>query len=165
MYTMLEPSEKVRAQLALYAAQAGADSWRGAVASRAAGMQIDLEAVVSLGMSLYHFVKQLDRRVAEAVGAGEYELSEIDARRVAGWYTDWLTPCDSLLTAIGNAESAGHSIAGSEEFRGACRDVRGILSLPVDRIVTATQHLDGGASRPMGEIRNELRGKLLARGG
>jgi hypothetical protein len=165
MYTLLEPSEKVRAQLELYAAQAGPDSWRGAVATRVTGMQIDLEAVVSLGLSLYHFFKQLDRRVAKAAGAGEYALSEVDARRVAGWYVDWLTPCDSLLAAIGNAESAGHSIAGSEEFRDACRDVRAIVSIPLDRIVNATQHLDGGASRPMGEIRNELRGKLLARGG
>jgi hypothetical protein len=163
MYTLLEPSEKVRAQLDLYAAQADPASWRGA--DRRAGMHIDLEAVISLGMSLYRFFKGLDRRVSEAVQAGEYELTEGDARRVAGWYADWLTPCDSLLATVAETESRSRKVAGAEEFRDACRDVRAILSVPLDRILAATQHLRAGAARPMGDIRDELRGRLLARGG
>jgi hypothetical protein len=163
MYSLLEPSEGLRAQLELYATQAGQESWRGS--DRRAGMRIDLEAVISLGLSLYRFFKEIDRRVGEAVRSGEYELTEGDARRVAGWYSDWLTPCDAVLASIAGAESDGHAVARSEEFRDACHDVRAILSVPLDRVVAAARHLDGGVSRPLGEIRSELRGKLLARGG
>lgn len=78
-------------------------------------------------------------------------------REIAALYERWTRSCEPLLQQIRLLQQAGERIEGGPELSEAYQEIKGVLSIPPDRVIDALKHLDQGRFRTTAEIRNELR--------
>ncbi len=87
-----------------------------------------LEEVLAFGLSIYHFINQVDEnwRIKVHRNLVSYDAGMENA--IADLYRWWLKPCGHLLSQIEAFERNGFDVTGAKEFLSASREVKGILT-------------------------------------
>ena len=121
----------------------------------------ELENWLQIGLSYFRTIQDIDCRWSDEVQRGERTWSEGDARSLMDLYGEWLRPCDAILAAVKVVQKEGCPVEGAKLFRAASIQAKSIVSIPLDRVVSALQNPAPG--RTTAEIRDELRRKVEAR--
>ena len=85
------------------------------------------------------------------------EERDAHLREFASLYQKWLEPCAETLSAIAELEEGGYQVQGASKFKDTYFRVRGILGIPIEKLIRSLHDLKGGRFRPIGEVRDELR--------
>ena len=156
MVALSHKSGVIDAQLGLYEKQA--DTWKSAHV-RAMDC-LDLEAVLGFGLHIYRSIRKADDAWSESVRAQAIPLRMEDVEQLRHWYSVWIKPCDSLSSEIRELQTEGYQVKEAKDFLDACLHVRSVLSIPLDRILGASN--DTSPGKPMSEVRDALRRRLEA---
>ncbi len=112
-----------------------------------------LEELVAFGLSIYHFLNRIDEawriKVHKKLVGFDHKVEE----RLISLYRSWLRLSRRLKESISRFEKAKFDVVGADEFRGACREVQGIL----------TQDSDFFADQEFRKLQNEAAKEHSAR--
>ena len=117
----------------------------------------DVEDLVSVAVSLFNSIKQ---SVARWHTRGEALSTEQEIAEGRRYYHLYETAASLFQVVTGLVEritACGFVVEGATELTAADRELRGILSVPFDRMVKSVAQLRAGQSRPLGEVMGELR--------
>jgi hypothetical protein len=86
--------------------------------------QRELEAILSLGLSLFDQIQKIDQEIANTIQAQRTAPSQDLVNEVSAVYQWWYQPCESLLQAIKRLKNEGVKIENAESFIRACQKAR-----------------------------------------
>src|SRR5258706_7604225 len=110
--------EKLKDQVRFYQGQA--ESWKD---DSTEGRR-ELEAILSLGLSLFDKIQKVDQEIANTLQAQKLSPSAELVKEVSAVYEWWYRPCEPLLKAIKQFQLDGKRIDNSETFIRACQKAR-----------------------------------------
>jgi hypothetical protein len=122
----------------------------------------DLADWVQLGLAHLQMIRDQELRWAADTSGGDTDRDAARRHEIAALYERWTRSCEPLLQQIRQLQQAGERIEGGTELSLAYQEIRGVLSIPPDRVIGALKHLDQGRFRTTAEIRDELRRKMGA---
>ena len=122
----------------------------------------DLVDWIQLGLTHLQMIRSQEQRWAADTSDENADRDAERRREIAALYERWTRSCEPLLQQIGLLQQASEQIEGGTELSQAYQEIRGVLSIPPDRVISALRHLDQAHFRTTAEIRNELRGKVGA---
>ena len=149
---MVRATDNLERQLRLYESQS--DAWRP---DRQEVSIRELQQVIAFANFLYDRIKRVDEECSAEVAAAGRTPSEEDARAVEGLYAAWARKAEVDLRRASEFEGRGQHIGGLDRFRQAYYEARATLSVPAERARAAARHAQAGRTRPLGDIRDELR--------
>jgi hypothetical protein len=106
---------------------------------------------------LYQALQQAVRRWNERAGRGGGAVDLEGARRFIAQYARLGEAFDHIAAAVRDAEQLGLPVEGTERFEEVRSELRALLNVPLERMVSAEEHFWAGRGRPLGEVRDELR--------
>lgn len=123
---------------------------------------VDLELFLQEGLSIYEAINHLDEEYRTLIHSGDAEYDPAAEDLVRRIYERWLEACELLLDlkVIESFEQQGFRVNYADEFRAACREVRGALTedaefFSSDRLVelrdAAIDECRRGECRPLGD--------------
>lgn len=89
---------------------------------------LDFEGFLAFGLSLVRFVDRFDLAWQSKVRKGLIPPQKEIEDLVDAMYKAWMHPCDRVMKRIEEFEKEGFQVSGAEDFRLACREVKGILT-------------------------------------
>jgi hypothetical protein len=110
--------ENLKEQVRFYQSQA--ETWKGERCEE----HRELEAILSLGLSLFDQIQKIDQEIANAPQARKTLPSAELVKEVSAVYEWWYRPCEPLLKAIKHFQSEGKRIENAESFIRACQKAR-----------------------------------------
>lgn len=90
---------------------------------------MEFELLLGHGLSLLSQVNTIDEKIRLKMFREEIEYDARFDDVLENYYKWWLKPCDKLLKELNLLEQEGFSIERAGEFRAACREVQGILTV------------------------------------
>jgi hypothetical protein len=114
-------------------------------------------------LRIFHYT-MLDQMTEEqaAATAGKRAYTPDDALAWEARFKELLTAFEAADGAIARAEGAGFTIDGVAAFREAHLDLRGMLSVPIERLQQAAESVRQGRGRSLAEVRDGIRRRLHA---
>ena len=109
----------------------------------------------------YTMVEQMAEEQA-AVAGGRRPYSADDALMWEARFKELLQAFVVADEAIARMEAAGHKIDDTGDFRQAELDLRGMLSVPTERLQQAAESVRQGRGRSLAEVRDAVRRRLHA---
>ena len=89
---------------------------------------LELEEVLVFGMAVYHHINRMDEVWRLSVHRKRTAFDPKVERLIMKLYRVWLRVYTVLGKMLRGFEDAGYDVAGAEEFRAMCREIRGILT-------------------------------------
>jgi hypothetical protein len=120
----------------------------------------DLEDLMQFVRLLFRTTLVMIAEQQEQAAAGRSEFTADNAREWETRLRDLLPAVDATNRAIEKFNQFGYALKGLDEFHEAERDLRGMLSVSVDRIQQATDSLNAGRKRSLAEVRDELQRRV-----
>lgn len=109
--------ENLKDQVRFYQGQA--EAWK-----EQDDQQRELEAILSLGLSLFDQIQKIDKEIANTIQAQRATPPHDLINEVAAVYQWWYRPCEPLLKAIKRFQTEGVKIENAESFIRACQKAR-----------------------------------------
>jgi len=109
--------ENLKDQVRFYQGQA--EAWKDQH-----DQQRELEAILSLGLSLFDQIQKIDQEIANTIQAQRVAPSRDLVSEVVAVYQWWYGPSEPLLKAIKYFQSEGVKIENAESFIRACQKAR-----------------------------------------
>lgn len=146
-------------QLSLYEEQS--ESWQRDYVE--AEQCKDLEDIIAFGTFVYDRIKHIDAEWSNEMDAAGQVPDEADALAVWNLYANWSRKTEANLKLVGTMEAKGYHVEGVDRYRDAYRDAQLVTSVSIDRFRLSLRHQGEGRTRPLGELRDELRRRADAR--
>lgn len=109
----------------------------------------------------YTMVDQMAEEQAAAKG-GRRSYTDADALAWESRFKELLPAFDAANDAIARLARDGYTIDDVSEFRQAELDLRGMLSVPIERLQQAAESVRQGRGRSFAEVRDALQRRLHA---
>ena len=152
---MVRAAESLERQLQHYEAES--DRLR---ATDDAAARAEAQEVVAYANFVYDRIRHVDEEWSADLASRGETPSDADARAVWDLYARWCGKAEADLRRAAALDAKGHRIAGLDRFRQAYYEVRDVLSVAPDRLRRSTESANHGRTRPLSEIRDELRREL-----
>lgn len=122
----------------------------------------EMEARLKLVMSLYEVIQTIDRHWGQETRSDSATFDEAAAGQIGDLYRIWLKPSQEVIRIIANLRRQGYAIEGADAFEQAYAATRGLLDIPIERVLRASRQVTEGKGRPAAEVKDELRRRLGA---
>jgi hypothetical protein len=119
-----------------------------------------VEDLIDVGLALFSATKSGVERWQQRVERDEQPFRMEDAREFESLYRILGRAFEPLRCACRQMQQRGCEVAGADRLAEADDELRGLLSLSLDRLVVAEEQVGRGQTRPLGEIRDELRRRV-----
>jgi hypothetical protein len=121
-----------------------------------------MEELSDVGVALFNALQRVVDRWQDRARHGAEAMDPADARELESLYRRLAGVFDRAAPVIDALERSGQRVAGADSFRQARRELLGLTSLSVDRVLSAERQVQRGESRLIGEVMRELRDRHLA---
>ena len=161
MMTALSGTSVIQRFLDFMSDQAGARSeaiQSGGDRASAEVVRRELDATLALALAAYAQIGELSREVAPMSGA--VATSEPDVVTAIGEaYARYHEACGPVLRLIERARQLGVEPKRLTDFMGSVGEAD-LIAHHYDAVIESERQADAGRTRPMGEVRDELRRRL-----
>jgi len=119
-----------------------------------------VEDLIDVGLALFSAAKRGVERWQQRVERREQPFRMEDARGFETIYHAIGRAFEPIRDACRQMRRLGQVVAGADRFAEADDELRGLMGLSLDRLMVAEEQVGRGQTRPLGEIRDELRRRI-----
>lgn len=119
----------------------------------------ELESRLEIALTLFHVIQRIDQEMSQHFAASGLNWDPTAADELLKFYRTWEAPSTQIAGRISERGAKGFVVNGADAFRRATLEARSALGISLDRIEHSARQAREGKLRPLGEVRNELRGQ------
>jgi len=152
---MVRAAENLEGHFRNYEAQS--DRFRQSSEATAGAQARELVAYANF---IYDRIKRIDEEWTAQLGGSGGAPPDADADAVWELYAKWCGKAEADLRRANELDAKGITIQGIDRLRQAYYEARDLLSVVPEQVRRAARSAQEGHTRPLGEIRDELRREL-----